>query len=227
MGPPGAGKGTQAAVLARDLGLAHLATGDILRNETAAGSPVGLKAKTFMEAGRLVPDDVMTQLVGEYVVKAAKANGFVLDGYPRTLPQADALQALLEGASIVLTAVVNLEVPEEVIVARLANRQTCPKDQRTYHPVNNPPGKPGVCDACGSALVTRNDDSEAVVRNRLRVYRESTAPLVEFYKKQGLLKSVDGLAAIPKIVLAIKGILDEAQTAGPDSGRGTGRGETP
>ena len=207
MGPPGAGKGTQAAVVADEFGLTHLATGDILRKEVAAGSSVGTKAKAFMDRGSLVPDEVMVELVGEHVVKAARATGFLLDGFPRTVSQADSLGALLEKSSIAITAVLNLEVPEETLIRRLANRLTCPKDQRTYHPVNHPPRKAGVCDECGTVLITRDDDTEAVIRQRLTVYRENTAPLIAYYEAQGFLHPVDGTPAVADITASIKAFL--------------------
>jgi len=208
MGPPGAGKGTQATLLAQELGLKHLATGDILRGEVAAESAIGKRVKGYLDAGALVPDEVMGELVGEHVIRAAKAGGFVLDGYPRTIGQAVALENLLKDHDVTLSAVLNLQVPDVVIVQRLANRQTCPVDQRTYHRINNPPRVEGVCDACQTPLVIRRDDTEKVIRNRLKVYWDQTAPLVDHYRGPRLLRTVDASLPINLLCEAIRNIVN-------------------
>jgi len=204
-------------MLARDLGVAHLATGDILRKELGTCSPVGLKAKAFMERGQLVPDEVMVELIREHLVSAERAGGFVLDGFPRTVGQADSLQSMLASASIPLWGVLNLEVAEQSLVERLANRLTCPKDQRTYHPKSHPPRRPGLCDDCGTELVIRKDDGEAVVVERLKVYWKNTAPLIQYYEARGLLRSIDGSGDVDGVASAIKQVVRAVR-----DGRATG-----
>jgi adenylate kinase len=192
IGPPGSGKGTQAGRVAHDMGLAHLSTGDLLRKEVAAGTPIGVKVKTNMETGVLVPDEVMTELAASHVLKASRQGGFILDGYPRTVEQAQDLANLLAEHDVTLSGVVNITLPDGDIVDRLASRLTCPQCQRSYHAVSNPPRKAGACDACGTSLATRKDDNEAVIRHRIAVYWEQTAPVVEFCRGRGLVHDVDG-----------------------------------
>lgn len=203
IGPPGSGKGTQAERIAKEMGLAHLSTGDLLRKEVAAGTPIGAKVKTKMETGALVPDELMNELVASHVLRAGRTCGFVLDGFPRTCEQAQDLANLMAANDVSLSGVVNITVPDQAIVDRLANRLTCPKCQRSYHATANPPSKAGVCDACGAALTVRKDDDESVIRNRIRVYWEQTAPVVEYYRSRGLLHDVDGQQAIDAIAASI------------------------
>jgi adenylate kinase len=208
VGPPGAGKGTQAADVAAHYGLAHLATGDILRKETADGTSLGLKAKKYMESGGLVPDSVMTEMIGARVVAAARERGFILDGYPRTVAQAKALDGLFSKNDIRLDAILSIAVADEVLLKRLANRQTCPKCQAVYHPQAKPSKQAEVCDRDEAKLVTRPDDTEEVIRRRLSVYREQTAPVLAFYAPSGLLREIDGDRPIDVITRSIREAID-------------------
>lgn len=189
MGPPGAGKGTQAGRLAEELRVPHIATGDMLRAEVASGSELGKKARSYMDAGEYVPDDLVIAMLSERISRADARRGFVLDGFPRTLPQARALTDRLGNED--LDVVVYLEVPETEIVRRISGRRSCPQGH-VYHVEDNPPETEGTCDVDGEPLYQREDDGEEVVRNRLRVYREQTQPVVEFYRGKGLLREVDG-----------------------------------
>ena len=203
LGPPGAGKGTQAARLAAALGVPHLSTGDMLRAAKQAGTEVGLKAKAFMETGQLVPDEVVDELVRERLADCAP--GFLLDGYPRNEAQARALETHLGSRS--LDYVINLQVEDEKLVARIAGRRTCPKDNSVYHMATRPPRRPGLCDLCGTELVQRADDREEVVRDRLRVYHEATAGLVGHYERAGLVRTVDGDRSIEEVAAAVRAAL--------------------
>jgi adenylate kinase len=190
LGAPGAGKGTQAARLAQARGLPHVSTGDLLRDNIARGTPLGKTAQGFMDKGELVPDALVLDMLTTRVAAPDCREGYVLDGFPRTEVQAKALeQRLAPGDQL---RVVNLEVADESIVARAAGRLACAKCKRVYHVKSAPPKKAGVCDACGSALAPRSDDAAPVVRERLRVYHEKTAPLVRFYEQRGLLNTIDG-----------------------------------
>lgn len=191
LGPPGAGKGTQARRLAKELGVPHIATGDILRRAVAAKTPLGLKAKEIMERGDLLPDDLVDQIVAERLAESDTAQGFILDGFPRNQGQAHWLDAHLreEGAS--LDRVVEFTLDPEIIIGRLAGRRICPKCETVYHVENGPPKEPGVCDRDGAQLVQRDDDAEPTVRHRIEVYREQTEPLIEHYRQLGLLKEID------------------------------------
>jgi len=204
LGPPGAGKGTQARELAREWGVPHIATGDMLREAVAAGTPLGREARTYMDRGALVPDDVIIRLIGERLRQPDAKGGFILDGFPRTIPQADALSRLLSELGVTLDRVVFFDVSEGELLRRLTGRRSCPQCQATYHVVFNPPKRDGICDRCGSALLQREDDREATVRKRLNVYAEQTAPLLERYRKDGLLTSVAGEGKIDTIHGAIR-----------------------
>lgn len=212
MGPPGAGKGTQAVILARELSLAHLSTGDILRREITTGSALGQQAKTFMDKGALVPDDVMGPMVVEHLVKASKAGGFILDGYPRTVVQAEHLEKLMGEHRIPVTSVLNVDVPRETVIERLSNRQTCPnpKCQAVFHKINNPPKTANRCDRCETELVVRKDDTQEVVAHRIDVYLKQTAPVLDFYRARSLLQTFDGQGAIEGITQAILAKLQKA-----------------
>jgi adenylate kinase len=189
-GPPGAGKGTQARRLVERFDLALIATGDIFRANVQQGTELGRKARTYMEAGELVRDDVTVAMV----VAAIRATdgGLVLDGFPRNVPQAEALEVELEAMGRPLTAALAIVVDEEVSLARIAGRRTCARCQTPYNVVLSPPRTPGRCDACGGSLVQRSDEREDVVLRRLEVYRESTAPLLKFYSERGLLREIGG-----------------------------------
>ncbi len=192
LGPPGAGKGTQAKELSAKLSVPHISTGDMLREAVREGTPLGLKAKAVMERGELVSDELLTGIVKERLSKADCDGGFILDGYPRNLSQADILAGILADLDKSDLLALELEVADDVIVNRLGSRRSCPECGAVYNLVFSPPAKEGVCDKCGAALVLRNDDKEDVIRERLRVYHEKTAPLSEYYKKRGRLKTVPG-----------------------------------
>ncbi len=208
LGPPGAGKGTQAVRFAQAKGIAHVSTGDMLRSAVARGTAAGLKAKPIMESGGLVPDDVVLEMVEERVAGDAKT-GFILDGYPRNPKQADDLAGVLAKHGQRLDGVANLDLPEDVIVPRMAGRRSCPKTGcgRVYHVVSNPPKKAGVCDDCGTALVQRPDDKEEVVRERMRTYREKTAPLIEYYRGKKLLITVDADGTVDEVARRLEDAL--------------------
>lgn len=198
LGPPGAGKGTQAVQFAQARGITHVSTGDMLRSAVTRGTPAGKKAKPIMDAGGLVPDDIVLEMVDERLDGDAKA-GFILDGYPRNVKQAEDLEGLLRKRGLALDAVVNFDLSEDVIVPRMAGRRSCPKDGRVYHVTANPPKKAGVCDDCGTPLIQRDDDKEDVVRERMRTYRAKTAPLIDFYNKGGLLVTVDADGTVAEV----------------------------
>lgn len=181
-GPPGAGKGTQGDLLAASTGLRKISTGDLLREAVRDGTPLGRKAKTFMDAGELVPDQVMLGLVQETLSKDGDARGFILDGFPRTLPQAEALDQMLREIGQPIEGVLMLEVPDDVIVKRLSGRSSCPNCGAVYNQFYDPPRNAGVCDRCGTALVQRKDDNAETVQRRLDVYREQTAPVLDHYR---------------------------------------------
>jgi adenylate kinase len=199
LGPPGAGKGTQARDLARQWAVPHIATGDMLREEAAAGTPLGIEAKRYMDKGALVPDDVIIGMIAERLRKPDARQGFLLDGFPRTLAQAEGLERLLKDLGQPLERVVYFDVPEQELVRRLTGRRVCRACGHSFHIVSNPPRREGVCDACGGELYQRADDSETTVRNRLNVYARQTAPLLDWYTGKGLLATVDGEGAIADI----------------------------
>lgn len=204
LGPPGAGKGTQARELAREWGVPQIATGDMLREAVAAGAPLGQEAKRYMDQGALVPDDVIVSLIAERLGQPDAKRGFLLDGFPRTIPQAQALARLLEELGQQLDRVIFFDVSEAELLRRLTGRRSCPGCQSTYHVTSNPPRREGTCDKCGSALVQREDDREATVLKRLHVYQSQTAPLLDFYRSRGLLATVRGEGAIGDIRAAIR-----------------------
>ncbi len=192
LGAPGAGKGTQADIISRKLEIPAISTGNILRAAVKDGTPVGLKARAIMEAGQLVPDDVIIGIVAERVAKDDCKNGYILDGVPRTVAQADALEA----NGIEVDRALCIDVPDEVIIKRMSGRRTCSKCSATYHVESNPPKVEGVCDVCGGALTTRRDDMPETVLNRLSVYHAQTEPLLAYYEAKGKLLRVKGEAAI-------------------------------
>ena len=190
-GPPGAGKGTQAQKLSQKYGIPQISTGDILRANVKEGTALGLEAKKYMDAGALVPDSVLIGIIKDRLLQPDCANGFLLDGYPRTVPQADALSEILNEINKPLDCVVNIIVPNDILVGRLSGRwmSSC---GASYHTVFNPPKTEGVCDSCGDALFQRPDDTSEAVTNRLDVYQNQTAPLIDYYKSKNLLKDIDG-----------------------------------
>lgn len=199
LGPPGAGKGTQAEILNKKLGIPTISTGNILRAAVKNGTPVGLKAKEYMDAGKLVPDEVIIGVISERLAEADCQNGFILDGVPRTIPQAEAL----EKAGISFDAVVSIEISDEEIVESMAGRRVCTACGAPYHVKNMPPKVEGVCDACGGKLEARADDKPEVVRDRLQVYHKETAPLKDFYAARNLLKTVDNQPTVAETTTAI------------------------
>jgi adenylate kinase len=196
LGPPGAGKGTQAKAITDRFGVPQISTGDILRSAVRDGTPMGARAKTFMDAGALVPDEVVVGIVCERLKQDDCSLGFILDGFPRTVAQAEALRETLLQMNYPLQAVISLEVDEEALVDRLTGRRTCRSCGLGYHVKFSPSQKYGRCDACGAELFQRDDDREETIRHRLSVYREQTAPLIGYYGEQGLLFTVDGMEDI-------------------------------
>ena len=192
LGAPGAGKGTQAAKMVESFGLPHISTGDIFRKAVADGTPLGLEAKWYMDAGELVPDEVTIGIVKERLSQPDAAKGFILDGFPRTVPQADALGAALGSMGTGLDAVILVDVPRDALVDRLTARRQCRACGRIYNVMGDMPADPAVCDVCGGEVYQRADDTVETVTNRLDVYDRNTSPLVEYYRDKGLLKPVDG-----------------------------------
>ena len=205
LGAPGAGKGTQADIIAAKLSIPTISTGNILREAIRNGTETGLKAKSFMDQGKLVPDEVIIGIVEERVSQPDCANGFILDGMPRTIPQAQAL----EDRGIQFDRVVSIEIEDAVIEQRMTGRRVCGKCGASYHIVANPPKAEGICDSCGSELMIRKDDAPETVRNRLTVFHKETEPLKEFYQKLGKLKLVDGNQPIEKATADIMAALGE------------------
>ena len=191
LGPPGAGKGTQGQRIVERYGIPKISTGEIFRDLAAAGTPLGLRAKEFWSAGQLVPDDVVIGLVRERIAMPDCAKGFLLDGFPRTVPQADALAGLLKEFGRDLTGVLDFALNEEELVKRLSGRRTCPKCTATYHVVAMPPKREGVCDACGGELIQRADDQPESIRKRLQEYAAKTEPLLAYYRERGKVQTVD------------------------------------
>jgi adenylate kinase len=195
LGPPGSGKGTQGERLQEDLELPYYATGDILRAAVREGTELGKAAKDYMDRGDLVPDEVIVGMIGERIDSSEAADGFILDGFPRTAPQAEALAAKLDELGRELTAVLLIDVSDEEVVRRLGGRRTCVENGHVFHLEFNPPQQEGVCDVDGSELIVRDDDKPEVIRHRLEQYHEKTAPLIEHYDSQSLLRQIDGAAA--------------------------------
>lgn len=193
-GPPSAGKGTQAQKLSKQYGIPQVATGDLLRKAVADKTPLGLKIKSYLDQGRLGPDEVIVQLIKERVAKLDCKNGFLLDGFPRTMGQAKELERMTD-IDLVLSIVVDFDA----LVERAVGRRTCPKCSAVYHIKFNPPMNKGICEKCGAKLIQRDDDKEDTVRNRLRVYQEQTAPLIEYYRKKGKLVDIDGSGGIDAV----------------------------
>jgi adenylate kinase len=199
LGPPGAGKGTQAKMLTERFSIPQISTGDILRAAVKDGTPMGRKAKQFMDAGGLVPDEVVVGIVRDRLQQPDCNSGFILDGFPRTVAQADALQASLREMDKELDRVISLAVDAEALVERLTGRRTCRQCGRGYHVKFDPPRQVGVCDACGGALFQRDDDQEETIRKRLQVYADQTAPLISYYRQAGVLMELDGMQPIPQV----------------------------
>jgi adenylate kinase len=209
LGPPGAGKGTQAKRLEEKYGLTQLATGDMLRAERASGSELGRQVQAIMDQGKLVSDDIMIALISSRIDRLGGGKGFILDGFPRTVPQAEALDAMLAKKGLKLDRVIELTVDEVALIDRLAGRFTCAKCGASYHDRNRRPAKDGVCDVCGSTdFARRADDRPEAVQTRLEAYRRQTAPILPYYRKKGILTQVDGMAEIEVVGRHLEAILD-------------------
>ena len=208
LGPPGSGKGTQAQRLVERYKIPQISTGDIFRQAVRDQTELGKKAKEYMDRGELVPDEVVVGMVEERLGQSDCKNGFILDGFPRTIAQAEALDKLLAGKGEKLDAVLEISVPDEEVVKRLSGRRTCRQCGAMYHIEFNPPKEPGKCDKCGGELYQRDDDKEEVIKSRLQVYHSQTAPLIEYYQKEGLLKKIDGLGGIEEVFARIVDALE-------------------
>lgn len=209
LGPPGSGKGTQAKMLTEKYGVPQISTGDILRAAVAGGTPLGREAKTYMDRGALVPDDVVIGIVRDRLTKPDCQSGYLLDGFPRTVAQAEALTHMLKELGVPLPIVVSLDVTEEELIRRLAGRRTCQACGESFHLEFHPPRVKGICDKCGGNLVQREDDQEETIRRRLQVYREQTEPLIGYYQSQGLLKAIKGLGETGEVFARISRVLEK------------------
>ena len=216
LGAPGAGKGTQAKRIAEQYGIPHVSTGDIFRANIKEQTPLGMEAKSYMDRGELVPDELTVKILLDRVAKDDCKNGYVLDGYPRTIPQAEVLDKAIEetqdpsgiGADEKIDYAINVDVPDENIINRMSGRRACLKCGATYHIQYMPPKTEGICDKCQSELVIRDDDKPETVRNRLSVYHEQTAPLIDYYSNKGILRTVDGTKDVDEVFSDIKNILE-------------------
>ncbi|MCD8300725.1 MAG: adenylate kinase [Clostridiales bacterium] len=208
LGAPGAGKGTQANMIADKYGIPHISTGDIFRSNLQAGTGLGMKAKSYMEQGLLVPDDLTCDLVMDRIDQGDCAKGFILDGFPRTIPQAECLTQALAKTRESMDYAINIDLADEIIIERISGRRACLNCGATYHIVNIPPKVEGMCDHCGCPIVLRDDDKPETMRKRLDVYHEQTQPLVDYYEKQGILRNVDGSLPMMEIFSEIMKVLE-------------------
>jgi adenylate kinase len=207
LGAPGAGKGTQAKMIADKYNIPHISTGDIFRANIKAGTELGVEAKKYMDQGQLVPDELTVKILLDRVAGEDCKNGYVLDGFPRTIPQAEVLDKALSELGDKIDYAINVDVPDENIVKRMGGRRACVACGATYHIEHIPPKKEGICDRCGKELILRDDDKPETVKNRLQVYHDQTQPLIEFYQAQGVLKQVDGTVDMKDVFAAITAIL--------------------
>ena len=207
LGAPGAGKGTQAKMIADKYGVPHISTGDIFRANIKNGTELGMEAKKYMDQGLLVPDELTVRILLDRVAQDDCKNGYVLDGFPRTIPQAEVLDSELTKLGDHIDYAINVDVPDENIVKRMSGRRACLTCGATYHIEHVPPKKEGICDVCGSELVLRDDDKPETVKNRLSVYHEQTQPLIDFYTEKGVLKTVDGTVPMEEVFAVITAIL--------------------
>jgi adenylate kinase len=210
LGPPGSGKGTQAAKLCGKLSIPQISTGDILRQAAAGRTDLGNRARSYMDEGRLVPDEMMLSLVDNRITESDCLRGFVLDGFPRTLPQAMGLEEILRKCERSIDLALFIHVPDRVILERLSRRRVCPDCGALYNLDADPPEGEGVCDECGTGLSKRADDEERTVLTRLQVYKEDTLPVIEFYDSRGILRKIDGTGTIEEVFSVIETVLDEA-----------------
>lgn len=213
LGAPGAGKGTQGVVLSKSYNIPHISTGDILREAVKSGTPMGKKAKMFMDSGELVPDEVVVGIVVDRLGQADTKKGYILDGFPRTLPQAEALDAALKKIGSGIDMALYFEIPENIAIERLTGRRVCKKCGANFHIKNIPPSKEGICDKCQAELFQRPDDKLETVKNRLKVYELQTSPLVEYYTKKGILKKVSGALDVKDLFEELRRIFSEAKLA--------------
>ncbi|MCF0143335.1 MAG: adenylate kinase [Parasporobacterium sp.] len=207
LGAPGAGKGTQAKMIAEKYTIPHISTGDIFRANIKEGTELGNKAKGFMDQGLLVPDELVVDLVVDRLSWEDAKNGYVLDGFPRTIPQAEALTAALAAKGEKVDFAINIDIPDENIINRMGGRRACVQCGATYHIVNIPPKTEGICDKCGAELILRDDDKPETVKKRLDVYHEQTQPLIEYYSAQGVIRDVDGTVDMMDVFAAITNVL--------------------
>ncbi len=205
LGPPGAGKGTQAANIVKKYGVKHISTGDILRQNIKDETELGKKAKSYMDKGALVPDELVVELVKDRLDR--EKSDFMLDGFPRTIFQAEKLDEYLISSNKKIDFVLDIEVDPKLLIDRAVGRRVCKADGSTYHITNNPPEKDGICDVCGAKLIQRDDDKEETVKNRIQVYLNQTSPLIEYYKKQNILKNIDGSKSMEEVFVSISRIL--------------------
>ncbi|MEA2045180.1 MAG: adenylate kinase [Euryarchaeota archaeon] len=208
LGPPGSGKGTQAKMIAEKYGVVHISTGDILRENVRGGTDLGKEAKTYMDAGKLVPDELLINIIKDRLAKPDVAGGYMLDGYPRTTPQAEAMDKILPELGQKIDVVVNIDVPDDELVKRLGGRRMC-QCGVSYHLKFNPPKKEGICDVCGGELYHRDDDKEEAILNRLEVYKTQTQPLIDYYNKAGIIADINGAGEISEIFDEIAVSLDK------------------
>lgn len=207
LGAPGAGKGTQAKMIAEKYSIPHISTGDIFRANIKNGTELGMEAKKYMDQGLLVPDELTVKILLDRVAQDDCGNGYVLDGFPRTIPQAEVLEKALSEINDKIDYAINVDVPDENIIRRMGGRRACLSCGATYHIEHIPPKKEGICDACGKELVLRDDDKPETVKNRLDVYHQQTQPLIDFYQAKGILKTVDGTVDMKDVFAAIVAIL--------------------
>lgn len=211
LGAPGAGKGTQAKMIADQYGVPHVSTGDMFRANIKNGTELGMEAKKYMDAGELVPDELTVRILLDRVAKGDCRGGYVLDGFPRNIPQAEVLDEALDKIGEQVDFAIDVDVPDENIIRRMSGRRACLNCGATYHIEHIPPKVADVCDTCGSALVLRDDDKPETVKNRLNVYHEQTQPLIAYYTEKGILRTVDGTRPMEEVFAAIKAILDSGK----------------
>jgi adenylate kinase len=213
LGPPGAGKGTQGVVLSKSYNIPHISTGDILREAVKSGTPMGKKAKGFMDSGELVPDEVVVGIVIDRLSRDDTKKGYILDGFPRTLKQAEELDAALKRITSNIDISLYFEIPENIAIERLTGRRVCRKCGANFHVKNIPPKKEGICDKCGGGLFQRPDDKLETVKNRLKVYELQTRPLIEYYTKKGILKKVSGALDVKDLFTELRKVFSDAKLA--------------